>query len=119
MPTIGDRIKEKRVSKHLTQVELAKKLGYSKQNINRYEANIITNIPLDKVMEIANALDTTPGYLMGWEDSFSSEVTDGHDEFVKQFAKNYCKLSPERKKDMQKLLIFMYPELELDRQKTL
>ena len=65
--TIGEKIKKERLSKGYTLDELAKKVGTSKQTIFRYEADIISNIPSDKIEALAYALDTTPAYLMGWE----------------------------------------------------
>ena len=67
--TIGERIKSKREIIGYSQVELAKRIGVSKQTLYKYENGIITNIPSDKIELLANALDTTPGYLMGWDDS--------------------------------------------------
>lgn len=65
--TIGERIKHIRVQEGIAQIELAKATKISKQNIYKYENNIITNIPSDKIELIAKALNTTPAYLMGWE----------------------------------------------------
>lgn len=64
--TIGDRIKNSREAKGLSSSELAKKLKISKQLMYKYENNIITNIPSDKVEKIAALLDISPAYLMGW-----------------------------------------------------
>lgn len=72
--TIGERIKSLRERKKLTQTELAEIVGTSKQNIYKYENNIITNIPSDKIEIIARCFNVTPSYLMGWEQS-----TDGLD----------------------------------------
>ena len=65
---IGDRIKEKREEKSMSQVDLANKINVSKQTLYKYENNIVTNIPSDKIELLAKFLDTTPAYLMGWED---------------------------------------------------
>lgn len=65
--TIGERIKECRESLGMTQVALAEAINEKKQTLYKYENNIITNIPIKKVELIANALHTTPAYLMGWE----------------------------------------------------
>lgn len=51
----------------MTLEELAETVGTSRQTIHRYENGIITNIPPEKVVSLAKALDTTPAYLMGWE----------------------------------------------------
>lgn len=65
--TVGERIKELRTSLGISQVDFADKIGISKQLLYKYEANVITNIPSDKLEIIADALYTTPAYLMGWE----------------------------------------------------
>ncbi len=48
--------------------ELAKRLGKYRSTIYRYENGDIENMPLDVLEPIAKALDTTPAYLMGWEE---------------------------------------------------
>ena len=69
--TIGDRIKHCREALSITQTALADIVGTTKQNIYKYENGIITNIPSDRVEAIAAALNTTPTYLMGWDDILS------------------------------------------------
>lgn len=66
--TIGDRIKKLRKDKSMTQEELANHIKSTKQTIYKYENNIVTNIPSDKIEKIAEVLGTTPSYLMGWDD---------------------------------------------------
>ena len=63
----GKRIKEKRLALKMTQEELAKKTGYtSRSSINKIELGLV-DLPQSKILSIANALETTPAYLMGWE----------------------------------------------------
>ena len=65
---IGERIAARRKQLGLTQEELAHKLGYtSKSTINKIELGI-NDLRQSKIKEVAEALDVTPGYLMGWED---------------------------------------------------
>lgn len=72
MKTIGDRIRERRELLGMSQDELAKKLGYkSKSSINKIELNQ-RDLPQPKIKAIADALDTTPFYIMGWEDNNTS-----------------------------------------------
>ena len=47
--TVGERIKELRTSLGLSQVDIADKINVSKQTLYKYENNIITNIPSDKI----------------------------------------------------------------------
>lgn len=65
--TKGERIKELREKAGLTQEELAKKLHTTKQTIYKYEKDIITNIPSDRIEELAIVLDSKPEYILGWE----------------------------------------------------
>lgn len=65
--TKGEKIKDLRKTLGMSQVELAKRIGVSKQTLYKYENNIITNIPSDKIELLSNALQTTPADIMGWE----------------------------------------------------
>ena len=65
--TVGERIKEIRTKLGMSQVDFADKINVSKQTLYKYENNIITNIPSDKVEEAARIGYVSPAYLMGWE----------------------------------------------------
>lgn len=65
--TVGDRIKTAREGRDMTQEELGKICGVKKQTIFKYENNIITNIPLDKLKLISKGLKISVPKLMGWE----------------------------------------------------
>lgn len=71
--TVGDRIRQQRELKQITQSDLAEKLDISKQLLYKYEMNIITNIPSDRIEKIAKILSVTPAYLMGWEHTLTTE----------------------------------------------
>ena len=66
--TVGDRIRQVRQEQDVTQQELADYIGVSKQAVYKYENNIVTNIPTDKVDAIAKRLKVSPAFLMGWEE---------------------------------------------------
>lgn len=58
-------IKQRRTDLHLTQSELAKKMGYAdKSMIAKIEKGLI-DLPQSKIVAFAEALDTTPAQLMG------------------------------------------------------
>lgn len=65
---IGHRIKERRKALKMSADELAKRLGKDRSTIYRYEKGDIENLPIDILEPIAKALETTPQYLMGWEE---------------------------------------------------
>lgn len=61
------RIKSRREELEMSQDELAKKLGYrSRSSINKIEKGE-NDIPQSKIVAFAQALNTTPEYLMGWD----------------------------------------------------
>lgn len=113
--SIASRIKQLRHKEGLTQTDLAKLIGVSKQNLYKYENGIITNIPSDKIEALAQALNTTPAYLMGWEDEekvlpIEIEVFSGDRkealalEYAKKIYEHYQKASPEIQQAVDLLL---------------
>lgn len=73
---IGEKIKALRTKLGLTQEELADAANTTKQTIHKYETGIIANIPASKVKALADKLDTTPAFLMGWESEGNSVASD-------------------------------------------
>ena len=69
---IANNLKAMRKAKGLTLDAVAAALGTSKQTIHRYENGIISNIPHEKVVMLAECLGTTPSDLMGWTSNLSS-----------------------------------------------
>lgn len=67
--TIGERIKARRDELGMSQEELAHKIGYkSKTSINKIELGI-QELRQSKIKQIADALQTTPAYIMGWKET--------------------------------------------------
>lgn len=62
-------IKREREKAGISQTDFAKMIKVTKQTLYKYEQGIITNIPSNKIEEIANALGVSPSYIMGWEDT--------------------------------------------------
>lgn len=69
---IGNRIKSAREKRGLTQEELGAKCGTTKQTIFKYETGVVTNIPTTRIQQIADVLQVSPAYLMGWESEDSA-----------------------------------------------
>lgn len=74
----GSRIRAAREAKNLTQEELGTLCGTTKQTIFKYENNIVTNIPTDRMEKMAEVLGVTPSYLMGWEGITLETVSEEH-----------------------------------------
>ena len=111
MSKIGSNIQKRRKELGLTQEELAMKLGYkSKSTINKIELGI-NDLPQSKVAKFAEALATTPAYLMGWEkeeqknDTIADIVfrlkTDA--EFL-NLVENLCKLDEGKIRGIKQML---------------
>ena len=71
--TTGDRIKQARKAANMTQKELAEKLGVKFSVISKYENGRVTNLKLETIAELADALDVKPSWLMCMDDD---ELTD-------------------------------------------
>lgn len=65
---MGQKIKHLRIQKGYTQEELGKILGVKKAAIQKYENGTVKNIKRSKIQLLADALDTTPTYIMGWNE---------------------------------------------------
>lgn len=65
--TIGEKIKQARIAKNLTQEELAEKLGYkSRSSVNKIEKGE-RDIPRSQIKRIAEILEVSPISLLGFE----------------------------------------------------
>mgnify|MGYP001625658429 FL=1 len=53
----------------LSYMELEKRTGIPKSVLQRYAAGETKKIPVDAVERIARALDVSPAYLLGWQES--------------------------------------------------
>jgi transcriptional regulator with XRE-family HTH domain len=76
--TFGERVKLKREQLGLSQDELASKLGFkSRSSINKIEKDI-NDVTQTIIYKLSLALETTPAYLMGWEDELEIKTIAAH-----------------------------------------
>lgn len=75
--TIGEKIRIAREKANLTQEELGKKCGTTKQTIYKYESGIVTNIPIDRIEMIASVVGVSSSSLLGWEEKEQPPVIEG------------------------------------------
>lgn len=81
--TLGNRVKLLREKMGMTQLELAQKLGYkSKSSVAHIENG--RDIPRAMVVTLAKILDTTPSYLMGWDDDKPNAEIISHGQNIYQ-----------------------------------
>lgn len=77
--TIGNRIKQKRKEKKITQTQLANALNKSLSSIQKYESGEV-EIPYSVINDIAKALATTSSYILGYD--LDKELEDLHKNFI-------------------------------------
>ena len=87
--SVGLRIKLAREQRNMTLEDVAKLCETTKQTIFKYENEIVTNIPYEKIVLLSKALDVSPSYLFGWEEKKSSpsepELTEGEQMLLNLF----------------------------------
>lgn len=82
---LGDKIRIARENAGLTQGELGKLCGTTKQTIYKYETGKITNIPFDRLERIASIVNVPSTTLLGWESkqpTKSGELSPIKKEFI-------------------------------------
>lgn len=107
--SIGQRIKKKRKELKMSADELGKRLGKDRSTIYRYEKGDIENLPLDVLEPIADALETTPAFLMGWE----KKVEEKPVETANKLADWFLGLEYKEDEDVDlKMMIAEYKQLD-------
>lgn len=86
--SIGKKIRELRESRNMSLEDVARLCGTTRQAIYKYENEIVTNIPYDRIILLAKALNTTPSQLFDWnEDKKIShdelQLTEGEKALIK------------------------------------
>lgn len=112
MAILNDRIKARRKSLNITLLELAEHIGVKEATMQRYESGEIKSIPYDNIVKIAQYLNCTPQYLMGWSDSVQPDLTFSQHEI--ELIKAY-RNQPAMQEAVDKLLGVPAPvELPID-----
>ena len=61
---MGQKINQLRLQKGFTLEELGNLVGVGKSTVRKWENGMIANMKRDKILLVAEALDTSPAYLM-------------------------------------------------------
>lgn len=89
--SVGQRIRQAREARNMTLDEVAKQCSTTRQTIYKYENEIVTNIPYDKIVLLTKALHVTPAYLFGVDTQNSSpseqNLTEGEQLMLELFRK--------------------------------
>ena len=65
--SMAKRIKKLRNKRQMTLEQVGAIVGVGKSTVRKWETGMIANIKGDKIALLAQALGTTPEYLMGWD----------------------------------------------------
>ena len=68
MTTMGNRIKKRRKELHMTQDEFGELLGVQKSAVAKWENGRVENIKRSTIQRMAEILECSPVYLMGFDD---------------------------------------------------
>ena len=116
MTTKGDRLRALRENAGLTLEEVAERLSITRQAIYKYEKNIVTNIPSDRIEALAKLYHSTPEYIMGWEadTEATSKKTEPtvdfallHDGDVMTVVEVMSSLSPKSREELMQFAEFL------------
>lgn len=80
----GYLLKQMRLNAGYTLDNVGHKIGISKQTLYKYENNIVTNIPSDKIEALAELYNISPAVIMGWDISATPEHEINIDEAIKK-----------------------------------
>lgn len=112
--TTGERIRARRKELGITADILAEKIGVSRSTVFRWENGSIEKLPIDKLVPIARVLQTTVGYLMGWDDNKQVPAFGAKDGYEEE-AIQYFESLPEDKK-LEALNYLRYLAMNVDKQ---
>lgn len=104
------RIRLRREQLGMSQEELAKKMGYkSRSSINKIEMGE-NDIPQSKISAFAQALGTTPAYLMGWTEDKKPAATK--DDELNKDEQELIKMYRAAPKEKQKAIYTLLKDLQ-------
>lgn len=84
----------------MSYYELSKKTGIPKSALHRYATGETPKIPLDRLEIIAEALNCSPAYLMGWEEKDNPTLDEQLDGVEFALYGEIHDLTEEEKRDI-------------------
>ncbi len=97
------------------QDDLAKKVGYkSRSSINKIELDLYS-LKQSKIKAIADALETTPSYIMGWDEEAEEAkkaVLSEEDSLNAEIIKLFMGLTADQKKEALNYLRYLSTKSE-------
>lgn len=89
---LGEKIRFRREAMNMSQEELARRMGYkSRSSINKIENGRPVSQKI--IFRLAEVLDTTPAYLMGWNEEKPTAEDSGLSRRKKEFLERVMLMS--------------------------
>lgn len=114
--TIGENIKNYRKLNNMTMEELANKIGVTKSTIFKYEKDIIGNIPVDNLYEIAKALDVNVSVLLNWDTPNGVKQEDDLDSQINRLINCWEKLNSSQQSQVLDFVTYLSQQDNKDKQ---
>ncbi len=105
--TFRIRMKERRTILNITLTEIAEALDITQPTAQRYESGEIKNIPYDKLAMLAELLQCSPPYLLGWETMTDSPpaIPGEEERMLRYFRKLNAKGKKEATRQIENLTL--------------
>ncbi|SDK81231.1 Transcriptional regulator, contains XRE-family HTH domain [Lacicoccus qingdaonensis] len=105
--SFSKRMKKARDNKKMTLAQLGKIIDKTEATVQRYESGSIKNLKNDTIVQIANALEVNPAYLMGWIDE--PNTSEEENEHTKAIAAHIREDATEEEiKEIQKFIDYTF-----------
>ena len=114
MKEIVTRMKKRREELKLSYEDLAKRTGFGKSTLQRYETGSINSMPIDRFEQLAEGLEIEPYKLMGWDEDYllSQDKKDEADGDIVDLLNSFLKLNETGRK---KVLEYTFDILSIDK----
>ena len=97
----ASKLRDLRKAQGLTLEQVGNVVGVGKSTVRKWETGQIANMRRDKIAKLAEALNTTPAYLMGWEDEANYLPTEwlAHFSTTEDAVRAYQAMEEDRAKE--------------------
>lgn len=103
--SMGTKIRELREARGMSLEDVARLCGTTRQAIYKYENEIVTNIPYDRIILLAKALNTTPSNLFDWNED--KKISPNEDAGLTEGEKVVLELFRQIPADQQPMVLAM------------
>lgn len=104
---MSQRIKDLRKERGMTLEQVANAVGVGKSTVRKWETGMIANMRRDKISALSKALNTTPAYLLGWEEEEGEKETSPDERQLTEGERMLLDLFRRVPEDKQQLVLQM------------